>query len=103
LSSFPDISCIASRIVEAVHPTRIYLFGSRANGSARPDSDVDLLVVYDGQLDYMDAQMAMRRALRPREYSLDLLLTTSEKFERYKHVVNTIASEVAEKGVLIYG
>jgi predicted nucleotidyltransferase len=36
---------IVRRIVEAVHPLRIILFGSRARGDARPDSDLDLLVV----------------------------------------------------------
>jgi len=103
LSPSPDISAIAARIVEAVHPTRIYLFGSRAEGTARPDSDVDLLVVYDGPLEYMDAQRTIRRALRPREFSLDLLITTSERFDRYKGVANTIAREVNEKGVVVYG
>jgi predicted nucleotidyltransferase len=29
----------------------VYLFGSRANGHARPDSDVDLAVLVDGKLD----------------------------------------------------
>jgi len=33
------------RIVEAVHPDKIILFGSHARGDAGPDSDVDLLIV----------------------------------------------------------
>jgi predicted nucleotidyltransferase len=33
------------RIVDAYHPLRIYLFGSKARGDAGPDSDYDLLVV----------------------------------------------------------
>jgi predicted nucleotidyltransferase len=36
---------IISRIVEVAKPERIILFGSRARGTARPDSDVDLLIV----------------------------------------------------------
>ncbi len=36
---------IIRRIVEAVHPDQIILFGSQARGDAGPDSDVDLLVV----------------------------------------------------------
>ncbi len=31
-----------------------YLFGSRARGKARPDSDVDVLVVINGTFDYSD-------------------------------------------------
>jgi predicted nucleotidyltransferase len=38
---------IVRRLVEAVDPDRIILFGSRARGDARPDSDVDLLIIKD--------------------------------------------------------
>ena len=31
---------------------RLLLFGSRASGDARPDSDVDVLVVINGEVDY---------------------------------------------------
>jgi len=34
---------IVRRLVAAVDPDRIILFGSRAHGDAKPDSDVDLL------------------------------------------------------------
>jgi hypothetical protein len=33
------------RLVEAYHPERIYLFGSKARGDAGPDSDFDLMVI----------------------------------------------------------
>jgi predicted nucleotidyltransferase len=36
---------MVSTIVSEVSPETIILFGSRARGDARPDSDVDLLVV----------------------------------------------------------
>ena len=36
---------IVRRIVDTVHPEKIVLFGSRARGDDRPDSDIDLLVI----------------------------------------------------------
>ncbi len=53
---------------------QLILFGSRARGDHRPDSDVDVLVVLDDQWDGLDP--AKRRALRERhaEISFDLLL-----------------------------
>ena len=36
---------LVERIVEAVHPRRIILFGSGARGEMGPNSDLDLLVV----------------------------------------------------------
>ena len=39
------LDAVVARIVEATDPWAIWLFGSRARGDARPDSDFDLLVV----------------------------------------------------------
>jgi len=36
---------MTERIVQRFHPVRVILFGSHARGDARPDSDVDLLVM----------------------------------------------------------
>ncbi len=45
----PDSEQILNAIVERIeaiaHPERVILFGSRARGEARPDSDFDLLVI----------------------------------------------------------
>jgi HEPN domain-containing protein/predicted nucleotidyltransferase len=40
----PILARITAAIVEQCKPTRIILYGSRARGDARPDSDYDLLV-----------------------------------------------------------
>ncbi|MBI5636697.1 MAG: nucleotidyltransferase domain-containing protein [Nitrospinae bacterium] len=39
---------VTNRIAEAIHPDKIILFGSRANGTATEESDIDLVVVYSG-------------------------------------------------------
>jgi predicted nucleotidyltransferase len=39
------LEAVVRRIVGAIDPAAIWLFGSRARGDARPDSDFDLLVV----------------------------------------------------------
>ncbi len=46
---------ILKRLAEALRPFKIYLFGSRAEGRARPDSDFDLLVVFDDEAPNGDA------------------------------------------------
>ncbi len=40
----PRVDEILQRVVAAFHPRRIMLFGSRAQGEARPGSDLDLFV-----------------------------------------------------------
>jgi uncharacterized protein len=39
------LDAVVARLVEALDPQAIWLFGSRARGDHRPDSDFDLLVV----------------------------------------------------------
>jgi uncharacterized protein len=45
LSEQEALDALVSRLVAALDPQMIWLFGSRARGDARPDSDFDLLVV----------------------------------------------------------
>ena len=42
------LQATVDRLVEGLKPFRIYPFGSRAEGRARPDSDFDLVLVFDG-------------------------------------------------------
>jgi hypothetical protein len=41
------LQALVDRLVVGLRPRAIYLFGSRAEGRARPDSDFDLVVVLD--------------------------------------------------------
>ena len=43
--SDPALDRLVRRVVEVMEPVQVWLFGSRAEGRARPDSDYDLLVV----------------------------------------------------------
>jgi uncharacterized protein len=45
MSEQEALDALVSRLVAALDPQMIWLFGSRARGDARPDSDFDLLVV----------------------------------------------------------
>ena len=65
-----ELEAVTAALAAVEHRTkRLVLFGSRARGDARPDSDVDLLVVMPQAtltpLERQQATRSLRAALRP--------------------------------------
>ena len=58
----PPLDLIVRRIVEGLDPERIILFGSRARGDPRPDSDVDLMVVMKTEQPFFERMLRVRVA-----------------------------------------
>lgn len=67
----PDMT---RRIVDAVHPLRVILFGSVARGQMGPDSDLDVLVVMPDAADQNLASKAIYRSLRGLGFATDALV-----------------------------
>jgi uncharacterized protein len=90
------------RIRDRFRPERIILFGSHARGDARPDSDVDLLVVMPVDGDNREKQLEIQLALYDIRVPKDILVTTPEDFEWRKEVVGTIERPAAREGRVLY-
>jgi excisionase family DNA binding protein len=69
----PWLTTIVGRLVHEFDPARIILFGRRARGEARPDSDYELLVVLDEMPDRRAARLEFRRALDDLPISKEIL------------------------------
>ena len=67
----PDLT---RRIVEAVHPVRVILFGSAVRGQMGPDSDLDVLVVVSDDADPNQASKDIYRSLRGLGFATDALV-----------------------------
>jgi len=65
---------ITARIVERFHPLKVILFGSMARGDARPDSDLDLLVVLPHVENKHSAMVEIFRALSDIPAPVDVLV-----------------------------
>ena len=94
---------VIQRIVRAVQPEKIILFGSRARGTTDPDADLDLVVVHTGPESKREIQLEIHRALNRSGLSLDVFIMTPEELETHKRIANTLAREVSETGVVCYG
>ena len=74
---------LVHRIVEAVHPLKIILFGSAAGGEMGPDSDVDVMVVMPEGTHRLDTMGYLYRTVRGVRVPFDVVVVTPEDLERY--------------------
>lgn len=73
------LDAVVRNIVAVSGATRIILFGSRARGRERSDSDVDLLVVVTGRPeDRREKRHAISKALVERLIPMDILVRTED-------------------------
>ncbi len=93
---------IVRRIVEAVAPEKIILFGSAARGEMGPDSDVDLLVVKSNVHRRRTAQ-ALHMRLRGVPVAVDLIVAAPEDLEKHKETLGLIYRPALKEGKVIYG
>lgn len=68
---------IVGRIVRAVDPARIILFGSRVRGDHRPDSDYDLLVVLDSIGHRREERIRIRHSFDDLPVAADVLVAAT--------------------------
>jgi predicted nucleotidyltransferase len=93
---------LARQIVMAVRPLKIILFGSRARGDARLDSDYDLAVVMaDGAHRRHTSQKLHRRVL-VMELEYDLLVATLGDLEKYGTHPSLIYKYILDEGIDLY-
>ncbi len=84
-SGFPPVAKTlpqaTRRIVSALKPEKIILFGSYANGNPTPDSDVDLLIIMDTHGNYKETYRTVSMLLYPRQFPVDIIIKTPKEVE----------------------
>jgi predicted nucleotidyltransferase len=74
---------LVRRIVAAVKPLRIILFGSAARGEMGPDSDLDVLVVMPDGCDCRAVAQSLYTDMRGVKYPKDILVVHQQDVEQW--------------------
>ncbi len=91
------------RLADAAPNARVILFGSRARGEAKPDSDLDLLVI-EPQLSGRRAEFVrLREALGAIGVPVDLIVVSAEHVEEWGAVKGTMVNEALREGRVLAG
>lgn len=96
------IRTMVRRIVDEFDPDQIILYGSRARGDARADSDVDLLVVMPVVGSTREKAIEIRVALHDIPIPKDITVVTPEAFDWRKNVVGTLEWPAAHEGKVLH-
>ena len=92
---------LAGRIVQAFDPEKIILFGSYANGTAKPDSDVDLLVVlpFEGKSFWKSLEIA--NLIDP-PFAMDLLARRPDDTAKRYALGDPFIKDALDQGKVLY-
>jgi predicted nucleotidyltransferase len=95
-----------SATVREAIPDTVILFGSRARGDARPDFDVDLLIVepepFSPQRSRRQETARLYLALRKLAMRKNLLLYGRDEFERLKDSAHPVVGRALREGRVLY-
>ncbi len=77
------LSELVRRIVDAVDPLRIILFGSAARGNMGPHSDLDVLVVLPAGAHTAEAENEIYRRMWGFGFAKDVIVVTEDDMRRH--------------------
>ena len=106
----PKAVAVARAVYDAIPLDSVILFGSRARGDHRPDSDIDLMLIHTERVskeDYQKASEAARAAIKKafgaHWVGVDLLTMPKSRYLRCRGGINHVTAQAARDGVDMNG
>jgi|SRR5579859_2786483 len=90
------------RIVDRAKPEKVILFGSRANGRATADSDIDLFIIMESDLPWWKRKRFIDDILAPHGWLFDIMVYTPQEFAQSRHVLGMIPHIAEHEGKIQY-
>ena len=93
---------IIERVVAAVSPERVILFGAYGRGSPHEEGDVSLCVVVPKAGDWLYRAYELRRQVPVSEAALAPLVVTPAELEQLRRAGNPLVTEALSEGRVVY-
>lgn len=93
---------VIRRIISNFSPMMIVVFGSAARHEAKEDSDLDILVVMETELDLIHRGVDIRRTLRDIVMPMDIIVVTPSEYEEVKDDPLDFVHEIVNTGRIVY-
>ncbi|MGB2987672.1 MAG: nucleotidyltransferase domain-containing protein [Phycisphaerae bacterium] len=98
----PPTEEITRKIAEAFRPRRIVMFGSRARGDTRPDSDLDLMVEMETQDPPAERMRTVSALFGLRRWAMDLIVYTPQEVEEQRQYRSSLIRVIESEGKVLY-
>ena len=96
------IDRLVRRIIEAADPSRIILFGSASRETARPDSDLDVLVVTPEGTHRRKTAQDIYMNLLGFDHAVDLIVATEKDLQEHGDNFSLVYYPALREGKAIY-
>jgi predicted nucleotidyltransferase len=93
---------IVRRIVNLSHPEKVILFGSRARGTAHPESDIDLLVIAHSTQPRHRRAAPLYGALSDILAPMDIVVYSPEEVQEWSEVRQAFITTAIREGQVLY-
>ncbi|MBC9784513.1 nucleotidyltransferase domain-containing protein [Heliobacterium chlorum] len=94
---------MVDRIVNRFQPIKVIIFGSWARGEARPDSDIDILIIMECEkADYLEVMAEIRRELRDFRVPKDIIVANPETIDKFGNMNGYIYVSALTEGLVMY-
>ncbi len=93
---------IVDTIVQAVNPKKIMVFGSCAREEAQWDSDLDLFVVMNTDLSFVDRALEIRNLFEQVPCPLDIVVYTPAEVAYWRTIPSSFVYQIFAEGRLLY-
>jgi predicted nucleotidyltransferase len=91
-----------NRIIQVADPKKIILFGSLGRGEEGKNSDIDLLVVKEGDYHKGKVLEDIYMNLVGVGQAVDIVLVTPEEIEHYRNSKSLVIKPALDEGKIIY-